>query len=481
MGSRAVATIVTMLDPARTSILNRQPVNRSGKYVLYWMQSSQRTDLNHALEHAIARGNELDVPTVVCFGLMDDYPEANERHYAFMLEGLGDVQAALRDRGIRFLVSHGNPPEVALKWSRDAALVVCDRGYLRHQRRWRDRVADESPVRVEQVETDVVVPVETASGKFEIAARTLRPKIHRAWERFLIDLQPIDPRHESLRLRLEGDFDLREPNAVLEKLKIDRGVARVSCFRGGQSEALRRLERFVAHRLVGYAEGRNEPAGDQTSTLSPYLHFGNISPVRIALAAQSRVGVPRTDLDALLEELIVRRELASNLCYFNGKYDSYDGIPDWARRTLAEHETDVREHVYSDSQLEAAETHDDYWNAAQLQMNLTGYMHNYMRMYWAKKILEWSPSPRVGFERTLRLNNRLFLDGRDPNSYAGVAWTYGTHDRPWAPARAIFGMVRYMAASGLERKFDIDRYVAKVDDLARSLGETRKPRRGRLF
>jgi len=470
-----------MLDAARLTALNNRPVDPSGKYVLYWMQASQRTDLNHALEHAVARANELHKPTVVCFGLMDDYPEANERHYAFMLEGLRDVDAALRDRGIRFVVSHGNPAEVALKWSRDAALLVCDRGYLRHQRRWRDRVADESPVRVEQVESDVAVPVETASGKFEIAARTLRPKIHRVWQRFLVDLEPVDARHESLRMRLESDFDLRRPDAVLEKLKIDRSVPRVTMFTGGQEEARRRLDDFISHRLVGYAEGRNEPAGDQTSTLSPYLHFGNISPVRVAVAARARGGVPKEDLDSLLEELIVRRELASNLCFFNGKYDSYDGIPAWALRTLAEHEPDRREHVYSDAQLEAADTHDDYWNAAQRQMNLTGYMHNYMRMYWAKKILEWSPSPRVGFERTLRLNNKLFLDGRDPNSYAGVAWTYGTHDRPWAPARPVFGMVRYMAASGLERKFDIDRYVSKMDELARSLGAPERRASGRLF
>lgn len=470
-----------MIEPERIAVIGSRPARRDARYVLYWMQASQRTDLNHALEHAILRGNELDLPVVACFGLMDDYPEANERHYAFMLEGLRDVDAALRERGIRLVVSHGSPPEVALKWSRDAALVVCDRGYLRHQRRWRDRVADEAPVRVEQVESDVVVPVETASGKFEVAARTLRPKIHRHWERFLVDLRPGVPRHASLRLPLEGDFDPRQPNAILEKLRIDRGVTRVECFTGGQVEALRRLEAFVALRLVGYAKGRSDPAADQVSTLSPYLHFGNIAPVRIALAARARAGVPRDDLDALLEELVVRRELACNLCLFNDAYDRYDGIPVWAKRTLAEHERDRRAHLYDDEQLQAARTHDEYWNAAQRQMNLAGYMHNYMRMYWAKKILEWSPSPGVGFERTLRLNNRLFLDGRDPNSYAGVGWTYGTHDRPWAPPRPVFGMVRYMAASGLERKFDIDRYVAKVDELARSLGGVKDPAAGRLF
>ncbi|HMO27535.1 MAG TPA: deoxyribodipyrimidine photo-lyase, partial [Tepidisphaeraceae bacterium] len=392
-----------------------------------------------------------------------------ERHYAFLLQGLHDVHRALRDRGIRFVIRHGMSAEIALTLSADAAMVVCDRGYTRHQRAWREQVAREAGVRVVEVESDVVVPVNTASPKLEIGARTLRPKIHRLWDEYLRDHRPIEAKHDSTGMKLESDFDIARPSAVLEQLKLDRSVKPVEMFVGGELEAARRLREFVDHKLDGYAEGRNEPAAGQTTTLSPYLHFGHISPIRIALAVQRKPGVRAADREALLEELIVRRELSMNLVLYNNKYDQYAGTPEWARHTLAQHADDERPTIYTDAQLESAQTHDPYWNAAQLQMNLTGFMHNYMRMYWGKKILEWSRSPRQGFERTLRINNKYFIDGRDPNSFCGVQWIYGTHDRPWGPKRSIFGAIRYMNDKGLERKFEIDRYVQQMDDLRRSL------------
>jgi deoxyribodipyrimidine photo-lyase len=458
-----------VINDTRVRPLNDEPIDTSRKYVLYWMQASERTDLNFALEYAIEQANHHDLPLVVAFGLMDNYPEANERHYAFLLQGLRDVQFALHDRGIKFVIRHGMPAEVALKLSSEAAMIVCDRGYTRHQRAWREQVGTEASVRVIEVESDVVVPVSTASSKLEYGARTLRPKIHRLWDDYLRDHRPIEVKHDSTRLRLASDFDLSQSNAVLEKLKLDRSVKPVEMFVGGQDEAARRLKAFVDHKLDGYAEGRNEPAAGQSTTLSPYLHFGHISPIRIALAVMRKQGVRSADRDALLEELIVRRELSMNLCLYNEKYDQYAGTPDWARHTLAQHVDDERPVIYTDAELEAAETHDPYWNAAQLQMNLTGFMHNYMRMYWGKKILEWSRSPKQAFERTLRINNKYFLDGRDPNSYCGVQWVYGTHDRPWGPKRRIFGTIRYMNDKGLERKFKIDQYVQQMDDLRRSM------------
>jgi deoxyribodipyrimidine photo-lyase len=427
------------------------------------MQQSQRTRFNHALEFAIEQANALNRPLVVGFGLMDDYPEANERHYAFMLQGLRDVERALRERRIQFVIRRGSPPRVALHLASEAAIVVCDRGYLRHQKRWRDQVADRARCRVVQVESDVVVPVEVASDKHEFAARTIRPKIHRHWKKYVVNLPAGRVRHSSLDLGLSSEIDLSDVSAALAQLKLDRSVKPTDRLGGGAGAARRLLKRFIRHRLAGYEESRNDPSAEATSMMSAYLHFGQISPIEIALEVlKSRA--PSQARDALLEELIVRRELAVNFVNFHPKYDTYDCLPEWAKKTLVAHRTDKRPYRYTRGQLEAAQTHDRYWNAAQLEMTRTGYMHNYMRMYWGKKILEWTRAPDEAFAVTLYLNNKYFLDGRDPNSYANVAWIFGLHDRPWS-RRPIFGTVRYMNAAGLERKFDMDAYVRFVESL----------------
>jgi deoxyribodipyrimidine photo-lyase len=317
-----------MIDPSRLRYLNDDPI-KSNRYVLYWMQQSQRTRLNHAFEYAIEQANELDQPFLVCFGLMDNYPEANERHYAFMIEGLRDVEAASRKRNIRFVVNHGDPSEVALHYAKHASLVVCDRGYLRHQRRWREQVAESAGCRVVQVESDVVVPVEAASDKAEFAARTLRPKIHRQWKRFLRPLREAKVRRSSLRLDVRGDIDVSDVDEALARLRIDRSVGRSTRFIGGQEAARAMLKRFISKKLGHYDERRNEPAGAGTSTMSPYLHFGQISPVEVALTVSAAKGASSADRDGYLEELIVRRELAVNFCYYQSDYDSYESLPAW--------------------------------------------------------------------------------------------------------------------------------------------------------
>jgi deoxyribodipyrimidine photo-lyase len=437
---------------------------REGDYVLCWMQQSQREGFNPALETAIACANRLNVPTVVGFGLTDGYPQANARHYAFMLEGLREVEGTLRQRGIGFVVQRGSPDEVALRLARRAALVVCDRGYLRHQKKWRGKVACEASCRVVQVEGDVVVPVDTASSKQEVAARTIRPKIEKARGAFLKVLRRTHVKIGAAGLSLPRSLDLSDTNALLATLDIDQTIAPVKRFKGGTSEARRRLRAFVDGPVGNYAEERREPAREQVSFLSAYLHFGQISPVEIALS------VAEADADgksraAYLEELIVRRELAMNFVEHAPDYDRYSCLPEWARHTLEAHRRDPRPHIYGEAELAAGKTHDPYWNAAMREMRATGYMHNHMRMYWGKKILEWSSSPQTAFETTLSLNNRYFLCGRDPNSYANVAWCFGLHDRPW-PERAIFGKVRSMTAGGLERKIDIEAYVKRVAQIA---------------
>jgi deoxyribodipyrimidine photo-lyase len=454
---------VATIEPTRIRTLCDHDPDDGGSYVLYWMQQAQRAEHNPALEHAIDLADERGQPLLVGFGLYEDYPEANERSFAFMLEGLAETAAALAERGIKLVLRRGRPDRVALELADDASLVVCDRGYLRHQRQWRRAVAEAVGRYMVQVETDVVVPVDEASDKSEYAARTLRPKIDKRRDEYIRPLRPGRPGKASLPLRVPGDCDATKAERILDELRIDREVGRVRHFRGGTAAARRRLTGFL-RRAAGYAEARNDPADPSTSALSPYLHFGHISPVEIAHKIESASGPSRADKDTFLEELIVRRELAVNFVEFEEHYDSYRCLPAWARKTLAKHENDERPHRYTAAQLENAETHDPYWNAAMNEMRVTGYMHNYMRMYWGKKILEWSDTPEQAYRTTLAINNRWFLDGRDPASYANVAWIFGLHDRPWQE-RPIFGTVRYMAASGLERKFDIDGYVRRVEEL----------------
>jgi len=453
-----------MIETDRVQNLNDAAVDGQRQFVLYWMQQSQREAHNPALEYAIERANDLGKPVLCAFGVDASYPDANLRHFAFMLDGLAETTAALADRGIKLVGRFGSPPEVIAELAGDAALVVCDRGYLRHQRSWRKDLAGSCRAAVVQVEGDVVVPVEVVSDKQEWAARTIRGKINRHRDDFVRPLKRKQPGKSSLPLRVTGDADFRKPASVLAGLDIDRSVPESERFPAGTEAAQAALTRFLRHDLDGYADARNDPAKPQASRLSPYLHFGQISPVEIAVKVQRAASGSDDDKEAFLEELIVRRELAMNFVTFCKDYDTYACLPDWALRTLDEHRDDTRPEQYTRQQLEDAETHDAYWNAAMQEMRKTGYMHNYMRMYWGKKIIEWSNTPEYAFATTLYLNNKYFLDGRDPNSYTGVAWLFGLHDRAWAE-RDVFGKVRYMNASGLESKFDIDAYVLWTESL----------------
>jgi deoxyribodipyrimidine photo-lyase len=451
-----------MISNARVKDLNKEP-ECPGSYVLYWMQQSQREACNHALETAIEHANRLGLPVLVGFGLTADYPDANARHYTFLLEGLRDVRAALIERGIAFELRLGSPDTVALELARDAAIVICDRGYLRHQKKWRHNVAERAARRVIEVEADVLVPVELTSRKAEVAARTIRPKILKLRNDFLVPLRKARVEVRTERIAENRSADLSDIPWLLNELAVDQSVKAVSRLRGGTKEAQQRVAAFITEQLDDYAEARREPAAEHVSFLSAYLHFGQISPLEIALAV-AKADSADNDRRAYLDELIIRRELAINFVEYQADYDSFACIPAWAKDTLQHHRSDHRPYVYTEDQLVQAETHDAYWNAAMLEMRSTGYMHNHMRMYWGKKILEWSADPEQAFKTALTLNNRYFLCGRDANSYANVAWCFGLHDRPW-PERPIFGKVRSMTASGLERKVDIDAYVRRVDEL----------------
>lgn len=426
--------------------------------MLYWMQQSQRADRNPALARAIELANEIDRPVVVAFALTGAYPSANLRHYVFMLEGLAETRRELERSGIAMVVRLGAPPDAIPPLAAPAAAVVFDRGYMPIQTAWRQAVAAGcAGVRIEEVEGDAVVPVDTASTRQEFAARTLRPKIHRHLPRFLSPWREPAVRRRASRAPTGEAW--AEPADLLRRLRIDRSVPPSPTFRGGTSEARRRLRRFLEAHLAEYPDRRNDPMAGCQSDLSPYLHFGQISPVEVAMAVLSS-GAPRVATDAFIEELVVRRELSLNFARFNPNCARYAGLPAWSRATLAAHAPDRREYVYAYAHWKAAATHDPAWNAAQMEMVRTGKMHNYMRMYWGKKILEWSRTPEEAFDIALRLNDRYELDGRDPNSCAGVAWCFGQHDRPWAE-RPVFGTVRYMNAAGLRRKFDIDEYIRR--------------------
>jgi deoxyribodipyrimidine photo-lyase len=427
------------------------------------MQAAQRAASNHALEYAAEAANGLRRPLVVLFALTEDYPEANERHYAFMLEGLRETRQTLEARGIPMVVRKGEPDREIAAFGREACLVVVDDGYVRAERRWRRSAAASLDCPLVQVDTNVIVPVPTASPKEEYAAATLRPKIYRSLEGFLTPVRETRLR-AACREPDWDSWDIGDTDLALARLDLDRTVGRVRSFRGGASEAEKRLRAFIKDKLPAYAEARNDPSLDALSGLSPYLHFGQISPLAVALAVRK---APPYGKAAFLEELIVRRELSFNFVHYNRAYDRFEGLPPWCRSALLERAGDPRPYRYSRSELERAATHDPCWNAAQAEMRLTGKMHGYMRMYWAKKILEWSASPRSAFRTALALNNAYELDGRDPNGFAGVAWAFGKHDRPWA-RRPVFGTVRYMNAAGLRRKFDVDAYVRKIDALSSS-------------
>lgn len=454
------------IHPDRVQLLNDSPVNQEANYVLYWMQHSQRTEWNHALEYAVRVANDLDKGLVVGFGLMADYPDGNERHFQFMLEGLREVQSDLSDRDIKFVMRFGNPAEVCLDLSTGACLVVCDRGYLSIHRAWRKKVAKKASVRVIRVESDLVVPVESASDKQEYAARTIRKKLTGQYEEYL-----QRPAHRSAKKSSKSyaidKLEFTSVGDLLHQLSIDRSVPAVKEFTGGTAAAKERFDRFLDEGLPEYEDQRSDPLRQRVSFMSPYLHFGQVSPGYLLHKLREK---PATDdRESYVEELLVRRELTHNFVFYNDEYDRYNCLPEWARESLEKHANDERERVYTREELENAKTDDEYWNAAMQQIKQRGYLHNHMRMYWGKQIIRFTNTPRYAYQTALYLNNKYFLDGRDANSYANVAWLFGLHDQGWKE-RPVFGKVRIMTPGGLERKTKPEAFIDMVKDYEASTG-----------
>ena len=445
---------IVMVDPRRVRVLKQGSIGRDP--VVYWMSRDQRVNDNWALLFAQELALEREMSLGVVFCLAPSFLNATLRQYGFMLKGLREVENRLAELNIPFFLLIG-PPEQQLPAflaKHQTGGLITDFDPLRLKREWKKEVTALVNPTIYEVDARNIVPCWEASGKKEYAAYTLRPKIHRLLPEFMEEF-PLVQRHPfPWPKKVTGtDWDEAEIS-----LKIDRSVPEIDWLLPGEKAAAATLDRFLTKKLSAYASRRNDPTEDGVSNLSPYLHFGQISAQRVALQLKKKK-VNKESKDGFLEELIVRRELSDNFCFYNPDYDRFAGFPEWAQKTLNEHRGDKREYLYSLEQFEAGKTHDDLWNAAQMEMVHRGKMHGYLRMYWAKKILEWTGSPEEALEVAILLNDKYELDGRDTNGYVGIAWSVGgVHDRAWTE-RPIFGKIRYMSYGGCKRKFKVKTYI----------------------
>ena len=462
-----------LLRNPRAFARNPHPIHAQGRCVVYWMQRAQRTQDNAALDAAVETANALKKPLCVFLAPRAGYPHATLRAYAFLADGFADIARGVKARGALLVFRPSQPSLLRFCEEVDPAIVFVDENPLREPQSWRDKAARALRVPLVSVDADNVVPMRMFP-KLEYAARTIRPKIERVVDGFLV------PSHEpKARVAWTGRLPSTEPvdaQAFLAALKVDRRVGPVAGVKGGPAEGARLLACFVDERLTDYHVARNKPDLHGTSELSTFLHFGHLGPRTIANAVKAAPGAAEGKR-AFLEELIVRREVAVNYVFAEPRYDSLEGSPSWALKELSAQRNTAREHLYTREQLLNAETHDPLWNAGQKEMVLSGRMHGYVRMYWAKKVLEWSATAEDAFNLCVEFNDRYQLDGRDPNGYTGVAWAIGgRHDRPWSPRRPAFGTIRYMSLASTGKKFNLKGYVARVEAL-----EKGGPRQAALF
>ncbi len=448
------------MNDKRIKLLNKKGFSEKGKYILYCMEACQREDYNPALEFAIHLSNNYKKPVLVAFFITDKYRFSNQRYYRFMLEGIIKTKKKIEERGVKFLVQKDKFLEGCLRLGKDAFGIITDKNYLKTQRKWREDLALMSEISVFEVETEVVVPLDYISSKAVPYSYLYRKKLEKLIHSFLRDYEKIEPEFNSTGMDLES-IDFEKPEDYLKILNIDKTVPTVEkYYTGGSEEAEKRLKEFIEKKLPYYKDYRSDPSKDYQSNLSPYLHFGQISPAKVVNEILKEYDYEDANIKSFLNEIVVWRELARNFCWHNPNYNQYEGIPKWAKESLEKHVSDKRPYLYTLEELEHGLTHDKYWNAAQKELLETGKMHNYMRMYWAKKLIEWTDHPKTAFDYACYLNDKYELDGRDPNGYAGISWCFGSFDRPWQE-RKIFGKVRYMSDKGLERKFNIKKYVEK--------------------
>ncbi len=448
---------------------NSQPFRDEGRYILYWSQANRRSEANHALAYAVQLANERRIPLLVYEALTYSFPLANDRLHTFILEGVPEMAAGVRARGAGYcFYLHRNakdPNDVLYRLAGEAAAVVSDDFPTFLTRKHNESVANKIGVAYFQVDASCVVPMRKIEKK-QYAAYTIRPRIHRLLPTYLTEIPDW---------KVDVPWTLRTPEfhtevtaevipALVASCDIDHTVKPSISFTGTRASALRHLDVFLRERLRKYEGERNEPSRHATSNLSPYLHYGRVSGLEVALAARDYGKQQGLSTEGFLEELIVRRELAFNHALFSPRPESLKNLPEWALDTLRAHAPDPREPCYRRDQFEQACTHDELWNATQWEMRLRGKIHGYYRMYWGKKIIEWSPTCQDALETMIYIHDRYALDGRDPNTYTSILWCFGLHDRPWFE-RPIFGKVRYMALSGMERKTNVGAYLKEIEYL----------------
>jgi deoxyribodipyrimidine photo-lyase len=479
---------------------NAAPVRRDGKYVLYWMIAFRRLQWNFALDRAVEWALELGKPLLIFEPLRIGYPWASDRMHRFVIDGMADNAERverLADRGMRGVRYFAYVEEKAdaakgllARLGRDACVVVTDDCPAFFLPRMVAAAASQLPVRVEQVDANGLLPLRAADRAFPTAF-SFRCFLQKELPRYLGQA----PKADALApLRLPAMKAIPETTtrrwppvsarllggdaAELAKLPIDHSVPGVED-RGGSRAARRRWARFLDGHLAQYHEVANDPDADGRSGLSPYLHFGHIASHELFREVMSREGWSLERLseraggkrqgwwgvsrgaEAWLDQVITWRELGYNMAAHREDYDRYESLPDWSRATLEAHAGDRRAFVYSLDTFAAARTHDELWNAAQTQLVREGRIHNYLRMLWGKKILEWTASPREALAVMIELNNRYAVDGRDPNSYSGIFWCLGRYDRPWGPERPVFGTVRYMSSENTRRKLSVNEYLRR--------------------
>lgn len=439
---------------------------RESKGVMYWMWRDKRVQDNWALLYAQRIALELNVPLHVAVCVPPQLGEMTIRHYTFMLEGLKEVATECSELNIGFHLLAGHPPDLltpSFLSSHDIGLVVADFSPLREHLAWLDKVTkslEPKSISLHQVDAHNIVPIWVTSEKQEYAARTIRPKVTKNLPEFLTQFPPVIEHPVDIKGKVgKANFE-----AVYNSLEVDTkgwGVEPVDNFPPGTNAGLKNLKEFVDKRIKAYGGQRNDPNVAALSNMSPWVNMGQVSMQRAVLYVKKHGKSYSDSVASFVEEAVVRRELSDNFCYYNKNYDSVKGATDWAQKTLNDHKQDKREYLYTRQQLEEGKTHDDLWNAAQLQLVKEGKLHGFLRMYWAKKVLEWTESPEVALKEALRLNDRYALDGNDPNGFVGVMWSIcGIHDQGWAE-RAVFGKIRFMNYAGCKRKFDINKFIIK--------------------
>lgn len=458
-----------MLIDERVTVLQTGEENPKARYVLYWMQMFKRTMHNHALNFAISLANERKLPLVVYEGLKFYYPWANDRIHTFILEGVEENRKEFERRGIRYIFylqrNKHDPAFTVSKIAKDAAVIVTDDFPCFIIPHHNQRICRQVKIPVYTVDSNGMIPM-SKFEKEEYAAYTIRPKI----KRFLPDyLEPL--KTETVNIKASG-LKVDCPETIITNIKtlvsecaIDHAVKPSPLYHGGTNEGRKRLKHFVEKILPRYQETRNESSVDGSSRLSPYLHFGFLSVNEIVEAVNENKDVPKESRESFLEELIVRRELSYNFTRHNPKYDSLECLPAWVQTTMREHIDDPRTDIQTHEQIESGETYDELWNAAQRELIETGLIHNYMRMLWGKLVIQWQPTYEETFALLEHLNNKYALDGRNPNSYAGILWCFGKHDRAWQE-RPIYGKLRYMTSASMARKIKAKDYIAWTKSFA---------------